>query len=209
MPMTKLTKRQYAVLKKIYDYIAENGYPPSIRELAGLLDINSPRGISDHLGSLEKKGYIKRKSSARSIRLTGKAMPLLDRENSNTAVYLPLLGRIAAGSPVLAAGDVEDRMPFPAGILKGPADFALKVRGDSMIGDHILDGDIIAVRSQPTAVNGDIVVALIEDEAVVKRFYRNRDMVELRSSNPAYKPIIAGKDLRIQGRVVAVQRIVN
>ena len=207
--MTKLTKRQYAVLKKIYDYIAENSYPPSIRDLAGLLDINSPRGISDHLDSLAKKGYIERKSSARSIRLTGKAMLLLDSGNGNTAVYLPLLGRIAAGSPVLAAGNIEDRIPFPSGILKGPADFALKVRGDSMTGDHILDGDIIAVRSQSAASNGDIVVALIEDEAVVKRFYRSKDMVELRSSNPAYEPIIAGKDLRIQGRVVAIQRIVN
>lgn len=207
--MTGLTKRQSAVLKKIYDYITENGYPPSIRDLAGLLDINSPRGISDHLDSLERKGYIERKSSARSIRLTGKTLFLLDHKNSGTAVYLPLLGSIAAGSPILADENIEDRIPFPSGMIRGSAHFALRVKGDSMTGDHILDGDIIAIRSQSGAENGDIVVALIEEEAVVKRFYRRGDMVELRSSNPAYAPITAGKDLRIQGRVVAVQRIVD
>jgi repressor LexA len=207
--MMKLTKRQHAVLEKIYDYILRNGYPPSIRDLAGLLGISSPRGISDHLGSLEKKGYMERKSSARSIRLTGKAIALLDRDAGERAVYLPLLGRIAAGRPILAAENIEERIPFPANMLKGAADFALRVQGDSMNGDHILDGDIIAVRSQSTADNGDIVVALIGDEAVVKRFYKRKDAVELRSSNPGYAPIIAGKELLVQGKVVAVQRMVS
>jgi len=206
--MMKITKRQSAVLKNIYDYITENGYPPSIRDLAGRLDINSPRGIHDHLRSLEKKGYMERRSSARSIRLTAKAMGMLEKGAGGKAVYLPLLGRIAAGRPVLAEENIEDSIPFPAGMIKGAADFALTVNGDSMNGDHILDGDIIAVRSQPAADSGDIVVALIEDEAVVKRFYKKGKMVELRSSNPRYPPIKAGEDLLIQGKVVAVQRTV-
>ena len=205
----KLTERQSVVLGKIYDYILENSYPPSIRDLGRLLGINSPRGISDHLYSLERKGYIERSSSARSIRLTGKAIGMLDPDTGGKAVYLPLLGSIAAGKPILAAENIEDRIPFPAIILRGSADFALKVRGDSMIGDHILDGDIIAVRSQPAADNGDIVVALIEDEAVVKRLYRKGKEVELRSSNPEYAPIRVGKDLLIQGKVIAVQRLMD
>jgi len=206
----KITKRQLEVLNKINSYISENSYPPSIRDLALMLGIRSPRGISDHLGSLEKKGYIVRKSSARSIRFTEKAMALLAPDTSGKLLYLPLLGRIAAGRPILAAENIEDRIPFPADMLRGAADFALEVRGDSMNGDHILDGDIIAVRSQSAAHNGDIVVALIEDEAVVKRFYRKDSTVELRSSNPEYAPIkITGEDLLIQGRVVAVQRIMD
>jgi len=204
----KLTKRQADVLKKIYDYISKNGYPPSIRDLARLLDISSPRGISDHLHSLERKGYIKRKPYARAIRLTGKAMGLLDHTGSRKTSYLPLLGRIAAGKPMLAKENIEDRILFPTDMLKGNADFALKVHGDSMNGDHILDGDIIAVRSQSSADNGDIVVAIIEDEAVVKKFFKKGKIVELRSSNPLYMPIQVGRSLLIQGKVVAVQRMV-
>lgn len=207
--VTGLTKRQSAVLGKIYDYMSENGYPPSVRDLAGLLRVRSPRAISDHLDSLEKKGYIERRSCARSIRLTVKALSFLDHKENSPAVYLPLLGSIAAGRPILAEENIEDRIPFPSGIIKGTADFALRVKGDSMTGDHILDGDIIAVRSQSSADNGDIVVALIDDEAAVKRFYKRGNTVELRSSNPGYAPIICGKDLRIQGRVVAVQRMVD
>ncbi len=202
----RLTGRQHLVLKKIYNYMLANSYPPSIRELAGMLYINSPRGISDHLYSLERKGYIERRSSARSIKLTKKALETLGRGTEKEALYLPLIGRIAAGRPVLAEENIEDRIPFPADIIRGNADFALRVHGDSMVGDHILDGDIIAVRSQPVADNGDIVVALIGDEAVVKRFYRKEKYVELRSSNPEYMPMIMESDPLIQGKVVAVQR---
>jgi repressor LexA len=202
----ELTGRQNLVLKKIYDYILVNSYPPSIRELAGMLYINSPRGISDHLYSLERKGYIERRSSARSIKLTWKALQILGQNTEKEALYLPLVGRIAAGRPVLAEENIEDHIPFPADMIRGNADFALRVHGDSMIGDHILNGDIIAVRSQPVAENGDIVVALIDDEAVVKRYYRKEKHVELRSSNPKYMPMLMKSDPIIQGKVVAVQR---
>ena len=204
----RLTDRQYLVLKKIHYYILKNSYPPSIRDLAQLLNINSPRGVSDHLCSLEKKGYIERNSSARSIKLTKKALALLGQNTSEASIYLPLIGRIAAGRPILAVENIEDHIPFPANMIRGNADFALRVRGDSMTGDHILDGDIIAVRSQASADNGDIVVALLDEEAVVKRFYRKGRSVELRSSNPKYMPVKAGVDLLIQGIVVAVQRTI-
>lgn len=208
--MIDLTDRQKNVLKNIYDYILENGYPPAIRELADILGLSSPRGISDHFNCLERKGYIIRKSSARSIKLTGKAIALFGQNRERDIFYLPLIGNIAAGRPVLAEENIEEYIAFPA-VRKElkKADFALRVRGDSMIGDHILDGDIIAVRSQPDANNGDIVVALIEDEAVVKRFYRTAGKnFELRSSNPEYLPIQADNDLKIQGKVVAVQRVI-
>ncbi|MCJ7665918.1 MAG: transcriptional repressor LexA [Actinobacteria bacterium] len=208
--MIDLTDRQKKVLKNTYDYILRNGYPPAIRELAGILGLSSPRGVYDHLLCLEKKGYIKRKSSARSIRLTGKALDLLGHGVEEDIFHLPLIGNIAAGKPVLAEENIEEYIAFPAGTRGAKtADFALRVQGDSMTGDHILDGDIIAVRSQPDANNGDIVVALIEDEAVVKRFYRTGESFELRSSNPAYLPIKADGALAIQGKVVAVQRTIS
>ena len=157
-----LTDKQKNVLKNIYDYILKNSYPPAIRELADILGLSSPRGISDHFNCLEKKGYIVRKSSARSIRLTGKATALFDQSEGKGVFYLPLIGSIAAGRPVLAEENIEEYIAFPTRRKElKKADFALRVRGESMIGDHILDGDIIAVRSQPDANNGDIVVALI------------------------------------------------
>lgn len=205
----KITERQKLVLKKIHEFIAKNTYPPTIRELGQQLGLSSPRGVSDHLNALERKGYIERKSSARSIKLTPLALNLGYPDSGKEVYYLPLIGRIAAGKPILAEENIEQYTPFSSDILgRKKADFALRVSGDSMIGDHILDRDIIAVRSQNTADTGDIVVALIDSEAVVKRFYRGKDTFELRSSNPLYGPIKIGpdRDLLIQGKVVAVQR---
>ena len=207
----RLTERQKIVLKKIHEFILENKYPPTIRELASRLGFSSPKGVTDHLKALERKGYIERKSSARSIKLTEKALSMSDFTIEKKVLSLPLIGRIAAGSPVLAEENVEEYISISASLLgKNKADFALRVRGNSMIGDHILDGDIIIAKSQSIAENGDIVVALIGDEAVVKRLYWTKDRVELRSSNPSYKTITinVGEDLRIQGKVVAIQRSV-
>ncbi len=199
-----LTKRQKKVLESISDFIAVNTYPPTIRELAEILNFSSPKGVSDHLDCLKRKGYIERRPSARAIKLTGKALSLLGTG------HLPLVGRIAAGKPILAGENIGGYVSFSSGLLGGrTADFALRVRGDSMTGSHILDGDIIAVRSQSTADNGDIVVALIGDEAVVKKFYKTEKGIELRSSNPRYKPIKAGRDLVIQGKVLAVARSIS
>jgi repressor LexA len=221
----KLTKRQKTVLEKIYKFMAENSYPPTVRDISRIFGFSSPRAAADHLQSLEKKGYIERNSLARSIRFTGKAAELLKSGKEPSGRYaltyypgqskinlVPLLGKIAAGNPLLAEENIEDYIPLPESTLGAyGADFALRVQGNSMTGDHILDGDIIMVKSRQSAENGEIIVALIEDEAVVKRFYRSREGVELRSSNPAY-PSIKIKNHRdsryfkIIGKVVAIHR---
>jgi repressor LexA len=246
----KITKKQENVLEKINRFIAENSYPPTVRDLARDLGFSSPKAATDHLNSLEKKGYIARNSLARSIKLTGKALSILSRGRAGSLIstagagsidplnrnilYLPLIGRVAAGKPILAEENIDEYIPVTSSLLeKGTADFALKVKGDSMVGDHILDGDIIIVKSQKTAENGNIVVALIGDEAVVKKLYRAKGTVELRSSNPSYPPIriktagnkdgsvnydmdgmgdiggVPGSTLALQGKVVAVQRIIQ
>jgi repressor LexA len=254
----KITKKQKNVLEKINRFIAENSYPPTVRDLAHDLGFSSPKAVTDHLDSLKKKGYIVRNSLARSIKLTGKALSILGRGRASIGstgslistagvgsidplnrniLYLPLIGRVAAGKPILAEENINEYIPVTSSLLKKrTADFALRVKGDSMVGDHILDGDIIIVKSQKTAENGDIVVALIGDEAVVKRLYRAKGTVELRSSNPSYLPIRIkaagskngsvnydtgsmnvignisdepGSILAIQGKVLAVQRTIQ
>ena len=250
MKEIKITKRQKTVLEKIKNFMVENSYPPTIRDIAREFGFSSPKAVTDHLKSLERKGFIERNSLARSIKLTGKALDMLDglaawrndgrgpsnllgyptnlsnlhsstNPDSAGIIYLPLVGKVAAGNPILAQENISEYIPVSSSLFGAKkADFALKVKGDSMTGDHILDGDIIIARSQNTADNGDIVVALIGDEAVVKKIYRSKDKVELRSSNPAYLPIeiTAGsgdqanessqgsKNLVIQGKVIAVQR---
>lgn len=240
MKEIKITKRQKTVLEKIKNFMMENSYPPTIRDIAREFGFSSPKAVTDHLKSLERKGFIERNSLARSIKLTGKALDMLDgsaawrnegqgpsnlrgftNPESTGIIYLPLVGKVAAGNPILAQENISEYIPASSSLFGAKkADFALKVKGDSMTGDHILDGDIIIARSQNTADNGDIVVALIGDEAVVKKIYRSKDKVELRSSNPAYLPIEitassgdqanessqGSKNLIIQGKVIAVQR---
>jgi repressor LexA len=244
MKEIKITKRQKTVLEKIKNFMMENSYPPTIRDIAREFGFSSPKAVTDHLKSLERKGFIERNSLARSIKLTGKALDMLDglaawrnggqgyppnlsnlrgftNPESTGIIYLPLVGKVAAGNPILAQENISEYIPVSSSLVRAKkADFALKVKGNSMTGDHILDGDIIIARSQNTADNGDIVVALIGDEAVVKKIYRSKDKVELRSSNLAYPPIEitaslgdqanessqGSKNLIIQGKVIAVQR---
>lgn len=218
----KITDRQKAVLKKIHDFIILNSYPPTARDVAEMMGFSSPKAATDHFTSLEKKGYIRKNSLARSIKLTDKAFKILKQDYSyfpspaaagHTGIsYLPLIGNIAAGNPVLAYENIDEYIPVPESFTGAyGADFALRVKGNSMTGDHILDGDMIMVRARSTAENGEIVVALINDEAVVKRFYKTEDGIELVSSNPDYPPIKisvkdAGDSVKIIGRVVAVHR---
>lgn len=206
--MKKITKRQKLVLGKIYDFISSNGYAPTIREIAKEMNFSSPKAVTDHLNSMERKGYIKRNSSARSIRLTSKALGLFKEEEE--ILKVPLVGNIAAGFPIMADENIEAYLNIPKDIIGNRrVDFALKVKGDSMIGDHIMDGDIILIRSQNTADNGEIVIALIENEATVKRIYKTSSIIELRSSNPSFPPIKLKEDIKIQGKVIAVHRILQ
>lgn len=200
--MDGLTKRQRQILNFVTKEIEQKGYPPSIREIGKRMGISSLRGVTIHLDALEKKGYIKRNSSARSIKI----LPTSSEVITNIEVIkLPLVGRVAAGEPVLAEEYIEDWIPVPKTMVKNNKNaFLLKVNGDSMTRDHIMDGDLVIVKPQPVADNGDIVVAVIDDEATVKRFYHEKDCIRLQPSNPKYKPIILKRNFLINGKVIGV-----
>ena len=204
----KLTTRQENVITAIQEWIRDHGYPPTIRELGIRLGIRSLRGVTAHLDAIAKKGFLSRQRHARGIRL------LVETAASTvaTAMHIPIVGRIAAGQPLLAQEQVEGHLAIDANLLgKVPASathFALRVRGESMMNAAILDGDYVIVRQQPEADDGDIVVALIGDEATVKRFFRDNDHIRLQPEHPTLEPIILTKQqaLTILGKVVAVFR---
>jgi len=197
-----LTDRQ----KQIYDFLAvsvrENGYAPSIPEIGSKFKITSTRGVFDHLKALEKKGYIKRvgKRAIEIISATGRSALSQSKD-------VPIVGRVRAGVPVLAEENIEGYLPVATELARGEETFALKVKGDSMIGDGILEGDLVIIRRQETAVNGDIVCALIGNEATLKRFQRKGNQITLQPANPKYQPIIVPKgEFRILGKATGVIR---
>jgi repressor LexA len=198
-----LTKRQAAILRYIIESIRDEGYPPTIAEVGQQFGITSTNGVNDHLVALEKKGYIERSSKARGIHVTPKAAAGL---YAHEAVMLPLVGHVAAGQPILAEENIEDHVAVSGAMASADA-YCLRVRGDSMIEDGILDGDIVVVdRARPPRA-GDVVVALIEDEATVKHFHPMGGDVELRPANASMQPIrVRGEMLQLQGVVVGLQR---
>jgi repressor LexA len=200
--MRELTARQRQVFDAIVGYRAERGYLPSIRELRRMLGVSSLRGVTIHLDALERKGWIERERTSRSIRI------LAPEPSAGRFRSVPLLGTIAAGAPLLAVENVEAYVPLPDDMLARAGElFALKVRGDSMLGDHILDGDLVIVERRPTGRDGEIVAALIGDEATVKRLDMRSKPPRLLPSNPAYEPIELTKDdSRTLGRVVGLLR---
>lgn len=202
---SNLTPRQREVLDAIRNYYSEKGYPPTIRELRPVLGINSLRGVTIHLDALERKGWIERERTSRSIRILA---PMPAKATDPQPRQVPVLGAIAAGAPLLAVENVESYVTVPAEMAApGEELFALRVRGDSMIGDHILNSDTIIVRSQDSADNGDIVAAMIGDEATVKRLDKRSRPPRLLPSNPDYEPIeLSGEDARILGKVVGLVR---
>ena len=201
-----LTKRQESILRFIIESIRDYGYPPTIAEIGEEFGITSTNGVNDHLVALEKKGYIERSSKARGIHVTPKAAAGLYQKE---AAMLPLVGRVAAGSPILAEENIEDHIAVHGSIANDKS-YCLRVSGDSMIEDGILDGDIIVVDQRKRAKPGDVVVALVDDEATVKHFYPRGKEVELRPANSSMKPMFfpAGQ-VRLQGVVVALQRMMN
>jgi len=202
----ELTPRQKAILDFVIDNIREGGYPPTIAEIGAHFGISSTNGVNDHLVALERKGYIERSSKARGIRITEKAAVGL--YESEPVQRVPLLGRIAAGSPILAQENVEELVPVQDSVV-GDRGFCLRVQGDSMIEDGILDGDVIIVDQSKQARKGDIVVALVEDEATVKRFFPNGPEIELRPANSAMAPLrYPANSVQIQGVVVGLQRTI-
>jgi repressor LexA len=201
-----LTKRQSEILQFIIGCIRDKGMPPTIAEIGFRFKISSTNGVNDHLVALEKKGYIERSSKARSIHVTDQASSGLYQ---NDVGLLPLVGRIAAGYPILAEENIEGQVPVSPSHAR-PGGYCLKVQGESMIDDGILDGDTIIVNPEARPKQGDIVVALVDDEATVKRFYRHGDMIELRPANPGMQPLLypAGS-VQLQGVVVALQRSIR
>ena len=191
------------------DYIeretSSTGVPPSIRQIGTALGISSTNGVRLHLQALQKKGYIRRSQrTSRGIvslnRLSTAASP-----SRSTTVDIPILGRVAAGTPIMAAENHEGSLTLDASLIKNQESFALRVNGDSMINAGILDGDIVVVRLQQGADNGDIVVARIGEEATVKRFYREQDAIRLQPENPSLTPIYS-TDVEICGKVIALVR---
>ncbi|MDR7400708.1 MAG: transcriptional repressor LexA [Armatimonadota bacterium] len=197
-----LTRRQREILAFVQRYTDAHGYPPSVREIGQALGLTSSSTVHSHLSALEKKGYIRRDPSK------PRALEILRDEREVPAkkvVPVPVVGRVTAGEPILAQQNIEDYLPLPADLLGGAEGFLLHVRGDSMIGAGIYDGDLLLVRRQSTARNGDIVVARLEDEATVKRFYREADRIRLQPENPALEPIHT-RDVVIEGVAVALIR---
>jgi len=197
-----LTKRQREILTYVMSSMQQRGYPPSVREIGAALGLTSSSTVHSHLTALEKKGFIHRdpsKPRAIEILKDGASQP------PKRVVNVPVLGRIAAGHPLLAEENVEDVFPLPRDLIREDAAFILRVRGESMIEVGILEGDYLVIRQQATANNGEIVAALLGDEATVKRFYRERDHIRLQPENRTMAPILT-RDATILGKVVALIR---
>jgi repressor LexA len=219
-----LTERQEKILSFIKKSIQDQGYPPTIREIGEHFGIRSTNGVNDHLKALERKGYLMRgelKSRALSVieggRAGGGRFPRISRRELSAVgegevVEVPVVGKVAAGAPILAQENITDHVRIDSMLLGdgGRKVFALRVSGDSMIGDGIFDGDYIFVRKQLQAGAGEIVVAMIEDEATVKRYYPEGDRVRFQPSNPRLQPIYVNRDdfreTQIIGVVVGVYR---
>lgn len=198
--MQELAPRQQQVLAFITAFIAENGYPPTLREIAAHLKISGTLGVSKHLEALERKGYLRREAnSSRGIALVGR---------TDTALSLPVVGVVRAGLPQPAVEDIEEYFAIDRSMVRGGT-FFLRVKGDSMINAAIVEGDLALVRPQATAENRDIVVAMVDGEATLKRFYRERDQIRLQPENPNMDPIIIRPgegDVAIIGKVVGIYR---
>jgi repressor LexA len=199
--LPSLTPRQKAIYDFLLQTIREKGYAPSIPEIGRKFNIASTNGVSDHLKALEKKGYIRRVGKRAFEALTAAGQPILTATRE-----IPLLGRVPAGKPFVSDENLEGTLTIPSDIGSGKL-FALEVKGDSMIGAGILDGDRVIIRQQETADNGEIVCALIDGEATLKRFYKKAGIVTLKSDNEKYDPItISVGEFRIVGRVVGLIR---
>lgn len=215
LPLSELSGRQREVLEFIRSTVAARGYPPAVREIGDALGLSSPSTVHSHISSLVKAGYIRRDpSKPRAIEILGDLAhnapaPSASSRNDENTRDVPLLGRIAAGSPILAAEDVEDVMTLPTDLVGNGPVFMLKIKGDSMIDAGILDGDYVVVRRQDHASDGEIIAALVDgEEATVKRLRRADGKVILVSENPAYEPMVFSRDVNIIGKVVTVLRTI-
>lgn len=202
MSKGKISEKQSEILEYIKSQILAKGYPPSVREICEAVHLKSTSSVHAHLETLEKNGYIRRDpTKPRAIEIVDDSFALTRREMVN----VPVVGRVAAGEPIFAAQNIHDYFPIPAEFMPNTQTFMLKVKGESMINAGIFDGDMILVCQQQTAQNGDMVVALIDDSATVKTFYKEADHIRLQPENDSMDPIIV-RDVVILGRVIGVFR---
>ena len=203
MANAKLTEKQQAILQYIKESILKRGYPPAVREICQAVNLRSTSSVHAHLESLERKGYIRKDpSKPRTIEVVDESFNLTRREMVN----VPLLGEVAAGVPMFAEENISDYFPFPADMLPNADIFMLKVKGDSMVNVGIFDNDKILVAKQNHANNGDIVVALMDDTATVKTYYKEKNHIRLQPQNDYMEPILV-KDVSILGKVIGLFRM--
>lgn len=202
--MTKLSNRQKEILDFIKSRVKQKGYPPSVREIGEAVGLASSSTVHGHLERLEKKGFIRRDpTKPRAIEIISEDF---NAESNKDVVKIPIVGKVTAGEPITAIENVDDYFPLPAHIVSHDDVFMLTVQGDSMIEAGIFDGDFIIVRKQSTANNGEIVVAMTEDdEATVKKFYKETNYIRLQPENSSMEPIIL-KNVLILGKVIGVYR---
>lgn len=203
MAQGRITAKQQEILEYIKETILKKGYPPAVREICEAVKLKSTSSVHSHLETLEKNGYIRRDpTKPRTIEIIDECFNLTRRE----VVNVPLIGTVAAGQPLLAEENIENYFPIPVEMLPNAQTFMLRVKGESMINAGIFDGDQIIVEEQDTARNGEIVVALVDDSATVKRFFKEDGHYRLQPENEALEPIIVD-DVQIVGKVVGLIRM--
>jgi repressor LexA len=204
MAYGKITPKQQEILDFIKQEIISRGYPPAVREICEAVSLKSTSSVHSHLETLEKNGYIRRDpTKPRAIEIVDDQFNLTRRETVN----VPVIGTVAAGQPILAAENIENYFPIPAEYMPNKQSFMLRVKGTSMINIGINDGDLVLVEQQKDAENGDIVVALLDDSATVKTFYREKGHIRLQPENDSMDPIIVEDQLEILGKVFGVFRL--
>jgi len=208
--LNKLSKRQEEIYLFIINEINNKGYPPSVREIGKAVGLKSPASVHNHLKTLEKLEYIRRDpSKPRAIEILDKHKDEKEfkEQFEKEMIYIPIVGRVTAGIPVLAEENIEDYFPVPTSFIKtkGKQLFMLEIDGESMKNAGINDGDYVIAQQQRTANNGEIVIALIDNRATVKRFYKRNDYIELKPENPNYDSILV-KNLKLMGKVVGLFR---
>ena len=205
MAQGKITEKQTQILEYIKSEILGKGYPPSVRDICQAVNLKSTSSVHSHLETLEKNGYIRRDpTKPRTIEILDDSFNLVRREMVN----VPMVGTVAAGQPILATENIESYFPIPSEFMPNEETFMLKVKGESMINAGILDGDNILVKRQSYAKNGDMVVALVDDSATVKTFYKENGHIRLQPENDYMDPIIL-PDVEILGKVFGVFRFFN
>ena len=203
MSQGKISPKQKEILEFIKDQILTRGFPPSVRDICEAVHLKSTSSVHSHLETLEKNGYIRRDpTKPRAIEILDDTFNLTRREVTN----VPLVGRVAAGEPILAQENIENYFPIPVEMLPNNNTFMLTVKGESMINAGILDGDMVLVEEDQTASNGDMVVALVDDSATVKTFYKEEGVYRLQPENDFMDPIIV-KEVSILGKVIGVIRL--